>query len=230
VSVDKGDTVVGFYSGNIKATHKVERFKISKHPINNDQYKKCLAAGVCKAPKLSECSDQELAKAAFDGTGETAAVCVGYENAKAFCQWIGGRLPTLPEWLRAARGAEIQRYPWGAMQGNCKQHPRIDYEQLRYIDGKNREGCFASTVDALVARRHADGASRSGMEDILIAPAELVVGESNNTFGACGEGRPGSIDSVASYNVTQAGIRTGDETQEPELTPKTYAFRCVVEK
>jgi len=34
-------------------------------------------------------------------------------DAEAYCQWIGGRLPTLDEWEVAARAGSDTRYPWG---------------------------------------------------------------------------------------------------------------------
>jgi len=36
------------------------------------------------------------------------------EDARAYCRWIGGRLPTLDEWETAARAGSKTRYPWGA--------------------------------------------------------------------------------------------------------------------
>ncbi len=114
----------------------VSTFLIGKYHVTLRRYRECVSAGVCVEPWMLE-------------MGEDDPVLTTRVGAVAFCDWDGGaRLPTLTEWMKAARGPAPRAplYPWwngmtGAASNDhlgCDTVPSAeDYEMCpaRYPNG-----------------------------------------------------------------------------------------------
>lgn len=131
----------------------VGEFFIGRFPVTNDDYAKFVTATGHPAPAVRGYplialggretlfrdtaapyvweNDQPPA-----GHGSHPVVLVRYDDALAYCEWLGNaigrvvRLPTEAEWEKAARGgAEGSRYPWGndidASRGNFLTDPAM---------------------------------------------------------------------------------------------------------
>jgi len=103
----------------------VDAFSIGKYEITNAQYAQCVRATVCDEPAdLTYYSDSNYV--------DHPVVYVSWDNAREFCEWVGGRLPTEAEWEYAARGTDGRIYPWGNDAPDC--------------DKANYGGCVGGTT------------------------------------------------------------------------------------
>ena len=149
LSICVNNTIASAIAGTTNAesprhTVTLDAFWIDQTEITNAQYHRCVDAGICTEP--AACIKGEPTYADPD-KADHPVVCVDWEDAQSYCQWVGGRLPTEAEWEYAFRGDAGSIYPWG---------DEFDGSRLNYCD----VNCSAS---------HADSDNDDGFQ--LTAPA-----------------------------------------------------------
>ena len=135
VYVPEGEFIMGSegYQDDEKPLHTVDldAFWIDQYEVTNGMYAKCVEAKVCSVPipyffSVTAFSSDEI-PFRFLADSSTyldqldtdpeffnqPVTSIFWDNANAYCQWVGRRLPTEAEWEKAARGIDAQTYPWG---------------------------------------------------------------------------------------------------------------------
>lgn len=215
-----------------KPVHEVtlDSFWIDQTEVTNAQYTRCDEADRCNAPS----SPTSYTRDSYYGNSEFAdypVIFVSWEDAKTYCEWAGGRLPTEAEWEYAARGPQGLVYPWGNEFDGRKLNFCDKNCAIGWVD-KNVDDGYADTAPV---GSYPDGASWASARDMAgnvwewvadwygAYPSESQVNPTGPRNGVFRVLRGGSFYSVVSH--VRAANR--DNNTPGNRVDYGVGFRCV---
>jgi formylglycine-generating enzyme required for sulfatase activity len=153
------------------------------------------------------------------GAADHPVVKVTWYGGDAYCQWVGGRLPTEAEWEYAARGPEGNIYPWGSEAPTCEL--------------ANSGACNGTTAPAAGLP---DGASWCGVLGMAGNAWEWTMDRFGRYTGAPQENPTGAADGImrvlhgGGWHANQWQVRSAFRLHDtgPGGAVGCIGFRCVV--
>lgn len=154
----------------------------------------------------------------IEGLGDHPVVQTSHDDALAYCQWAGRRLPTEAEWEKAARGTDGRIYPWGnqAPAGHLLNFADRNAYVRSAEPGEDDGYLFTAPVGS-----YPDGASPYGVLDMAGNAWERVSDRYGATYYADSPARnptgPSSGDTVV--------IRGGSSTRPASYVRTALRYR-----
>ncbi|HSA33010.1 MAG TPA: formylglycine-generating enzyme family protein [bacterium] len=139
-------------------------YKIGKYEVTVGEYQQCVTNGTCNnsnenEPHYYTNTDIPYCNLGAPDRDNHPMNCLSWYGAKAYCEWIGGRLPTEAEWEKAARGTDGRKYPWGDTPAVSCDYAVMD------DDDAGGEGC--GTDGTMPVGSKPNGVSPYGAHDMI---------------------------------------------------------------
>jgi formylglycine-generating enzyme required for sulfatase activity len=226
VTIPAGEFQMGSESNNDNdknaiPVHKVylDTYQIGKYEVTNKQYNQCRRANICTGSILPDKLDHPVAN-------------VSWYDAKTYCEWVGGRLPTEAEWEKAASWDDQRKakriFPWGES---------IDCTHANYMHGGNpaSAGDDFCVGDTTPVGSYESGKSPYGLYDMAGTVWEWVNDWYSATYyqNSPSSNPPGP--ETGEFRVLRGGPWNGDPSFarstdrfriSPALANNSWGFRC----
>ncbi len=102
-------------------------FRLERTEVTQEQYERCRLAGVCPYP-TNDGPYHPVTRPEFP-------VRLTLAEARSYCAFLGGRLPSLEEWEKAARGRDGRNFPWGDEEPGLERAIWLDSNDGLYFVG-----------------------------------------------------------------------------------------------
>ena len=213
-------------------------YVMDKFEVSVELYELCIAENACtnddpEKPHYRTSSDTYLCNIGNSNRKNHPANCITWHGAKAYCEWLGKRLPTEAEWENAAKSGTLQIYPWGnTPAASCSNT----------VMNSGASGCGSNSTFPTGSK--AAGVSTHGIYDLSGNVAEYTGDWYEKKFYSTEEASKadpqGPAESENSrYKVvrggsykfgesnTRASFRGSAELNDPAID---FGFRCVSSK
>ncbi len=203
VTIPAGEFTMGSDHGIERPPHEVyvDAFEIDIFEVTNEAFERFVTETDYQT-EGEKAGEPTTWRTYAQDNPQYPVVKVTWNDAVAYCEWAGKRLPTEAQWEKAARGTEGYTYPWGNEWNPTKTNTRE-----------------AGYRDTTIVGSFPEGASPYGLMDMVGNVREWVA----DWFKAY-PGYPGGDNEAQYFGEKYRVIRGGGWFEDTELATTTQRF------
>ncbi|HCC71694.1 MAG TPA: sulfatase-modifying factor protein, partial [Bacteroidales bacterium] len=111
--LSSNDDFIPYPESNNNIVHNIDSFLIDVYPVTNEQYYNFISQTRYIPADTVNYLKHWVNGIYEQGKEKYPVVYLSLEDARAYAEWVGKRLPTEAEWQLAAQGTDGRLWPWG---------------------------------------------------------------------------------------------------------------------
>jgi formylglycine-generating enzyme required for sulfatase activity len=164
-----GDAFIAYPTQNEGGNYQMPSFYMDQHPVTNATFYSFLQA-TNYVPRDTTNFLKHWPQGVFpDSLAEHPVIYVTYEDAKAYADWAGKRLPTEIEWQYAAQTPDLRAWPWSKHTPDIYREEELVTNSLTVfkINGIEASRCNLGNGHLDAVGQYPQGANPYGLEDLV---------------------------------------------------------------
>ena len=163
-----GDEFIPYPKGNEGKTLEFQSFFMDRFPVTNLHFKAFLDQTHYQPKDTANFLKHWVGAKIPENQGDFPVVYVSYEDAAAYANWAGKRLPTELEWQYAAQTSACNEWPWNQK----KPVKRVEQAITNTLTVSNIEGidpkfCNLGDGKPYAVGKYPKGVNPFGLEDLV---------------------------------------------------------------
>jgi iron(II)-dependent oxidoreductase len=166
-STSNGDEFIPYPHECDGQEFEMKAYYMDKYPVTNAQFREFLQKSAYEPSEKSNFLKHWKNGAIPPGMEEYPVVYVSLEDARAYAQWAGKRLPTELEWQYAAQTAKGYEWPWQQDALDQEEEEVTGTLSVYDIKGLSETYCNTGNGSLYPVGSYPKGANPYGLEDLV---------------------------------------------------------------
>lgn len=163
-----GDEFIRYPEDAEGKTFEMPEYFMDKFPVTNQQFKEFLDRTHYVPSDTNNFLKHWKGKCIVKGEEDFPVTYVSYEDAKAYSQWAGKRLPTEIEWQYAAQTSQLNEWPWKQTKPVTRKEEVVtETLKVTSIEGIDPKHCNLGDGKLYAVGAYPRGSNPLGLQDLV---------------------------------------------------------------